>query len=82
MPNLKKAKKSAAKKPYVHKHKDGTVWAKGFIASGKMAGFWKWYRKDGTLMRTGHFENGKQVDEWITYDKKGNVVKKTTMKSK
>jgi antitoxin component YwqK of YwqJK toxin-antitoxin module len=74
------AKKSSAKKAYTHKHADGSVWAKGFLAGGKMAGFWKWYRKDGTLMRTGHFENGKQVDEWITYDKKGNIVKRTTFK--
>ena len=76
----KTVKKPAAKKPYVHRHKDGSVWARGFTAGGKMEGLWKWYRKDGSLMRVGHFEGGKQVGAWMTYDKKGRMVKKTMMK--
>ena len=80
MPKLKKAAKSSAKKPYVHKHSDGSVWAKGFIKGGKMEGLWKWYRKDGSIMRTGHFEKGMQVGAWTTFDRKGRMVKKTMMK--
>lgn len=80
MPKLKKAPKSAAKKPYVHRHADGALWARGFTADGAMEGLWKWYRKDGTLMRSGSFVKGKQVGEWTTYDKKGKVVKVTRMK--
>lgn len=73
------SRKKVAKKPYVHRHADGSVWARGFLAGGKMVGFWKWFRKDGSVMRTGRFDKGKQVGEWITYDKKGRVVKKTIL---
>lgn len=72
--------KPAKKTAYTQKHADGSVWAKGFMAGGKMTGFWKWFRKDGTIMRTGRFENGKQTGEWTTYDKNGRVVKVTKMK--
>ncbi len=78
-----KAKKPAVKKKaYVHKHADGTIWAKGFTAGGKMEGFWKWFRKDGTVMRTGSFTAGKQSGKWTTYDKKGKVVKVTDFKKR
>jgi hypothetical protein len=73
-------KKTAGKKPYVHRHADGSVWAKGFLMGGKMAGFWKWFRKDGTVMRSGSFTDGKQTGEWTTYDKKGRAVKVTKFK--
>jgi antitoxin component YwqK of YwqJK toxin-antitoxin module len=73
-------KKAAKKTAYTHRHADGSLWAKGFMQGGKMAGFWKWFRKDGTVMRSGTFLNGKQSGEWTTYDKKGRVVKVTTFK--
>ena len=69
-------------KPHIHYHKDGTIWAKGQLLDGVMAGYWEWFRKDGTIMRSEFFENGDQVGEWTTYDKDGRVVKVTTMKPK
>ena len=71
------SKKSTKSTAYIHYHKDGSIWAKGRMRSGKMHGYWEWFRKDGTRMRSGHFENGKQIGEWITYDKKGKVYKVT-----
>ena len=68
--------------PHVHYHKDGTIWAKGQLIDGAMAGCWEWFRKDGTIMRSGSLEDGEQVGEWTTYDKNGRVVKVTTMKPK
>ncbi len=68
------------KQKYTHYHKDGTLWAKGFMKGGKMEGYWEWFRKDGFKMRSGNFTNEKQVGEWITYDKTGRVVKVTKMK--
>lgn len=62
---------------YTHKHKDGSIWAKGSLRGGKMYGKWVWFRKDGSKMRSGHFDNNKQIAEWFTYDKKGGIVKKT-----
>ncbi len=67
-------------KKHTHYHKDGTVWAKGFLTGDKMDGYWEWFRKDGTKMRSGHFKLNKQVGKWTTYDKKGKVVKVTEMK--
>jgi antitoxin component YwqK of YwqJK toxin-antitoxin module len=75
------AKRSRAK-AHVHYHRDGTVWAKGWMADGVMTGYWEWFRKDGTLMRTGYFADGEQVGEWTTYDRAGKAVKVTTMKPK
>jgi antitoxin component YwqK of YwqJK toxin-antitoxin module len=66
--------------PYVGRHKDGSVWAKGQMLNGVPTGHWEWFRRDGTKMRSGHFESGQQVGEWITYDKKGRVFKVTKMK--
>jgi antitoxin component YwqK of YwqJK toxin-antitoxin module len=63
--------------PYIHYHKDGSVWAKGRMSGKVMVGKWTWFRKDGTKMRSGSFKKGKQAGEWVTYDKKGKVVKKT-----
>ena len=67
------------KKKYIHYHKDGSVWAKGFTRAGKMDGVWAWFRKDGSKMRSGSFEKGKQVGKWTTYDRKGKAVKVTQM---
>lgn len=69
---------------YIHRHKDGSIWAKGKLVGGECDGYWEWFRKparrggDGTKMRSGHFDMGKQVGEWITYDKKGKAIKVTT----
>ncbi len=60
-------------------HKDGSIWATGYLLDGKMDGFWKFYRKDGTKMRTGYFNKGLQTKDWMTYDKTGKLVKKTTL---
>ena len=78
-------KKSAGKKsaqPYIHYHKDGSIWAKGKVAGGVPTGYWEWFRKSGTKMRSGTFENGEQVGEWTTYDQQGEVHKITRMKPK
>ena len=61
-------------------HKDGSLWATGYMKGETMDGPWKWFRKDGTLMRSGAFANGVQVGDWVTHDKRGNVVKVTRMK--
>ena len=63
-------------------HKDGSVWARGFMCDGQMSGHWEWFRIDGTLMRSGHFVNGEQSGEWITFDKTGAPYKTTIMKPK
>ncbi|MES2953107.1 MAG: hypothetical protein V4674_00920 [Patescibacteria group bacterium] len=73
-------KKILRKKKHIHYHKDGSVWAKGFMRGEHMEGYWEWFRKDGSKMRSGHFEKNKQVGEWSTYDKDGKVVKVTRMK--
>ena len=67
------------KKEYTHYHKDGSIWAKGFMNGSKMDGYWEWFRKDGIRMRSGYFEEGKQVGKWITYDKVGKVYKITDL---
>jgi antitoxin component YwqK of YwqJK toxin-antitoxin module len=66
-----------AKKKHTHYHKDGTLWAKGFMLDSKMHGKWEWFRKDGSKMRSGSFVRGKQSGTWTTYDKTGKVVKIT-----
>jgi len=58
-------------------HKDGTLWAKGWMMDGVPTGYWEWFRRDGTKLRSGHFERGAQVGEWTTYDKTGTVYKVT-----
>ena len=68
------------KKRYTYYHKNGSIWAKGFMDNKTMAGYWQWFRKDGTKLRSGYFKNGIQTGEWITYDKKGNIYKKTIIK--
>ncbi len=65
---------------HIHRHKDGTVWAKGELKDGKMHGYWEWYRKDGSKMRSGTFVNGKQKGKWTTYAANGRVVKVTNFK--
>lgn len=64
----------------LHNHRDGTVWAKGWLLSDKAFGYWEWFRKSGTKLRSGYFHDGKQVGEWVTYDAKGNVYKITQKK--
>jgi antitoxin component YwqK of YwqJK toxin-antitoxin module len=63
-------------------HKDGSLWARGFMKGDLMDGPWKWYRKDGSLMRAGSFENEVQVGEWVTYAKDGRIVKVTRFSKK
>ena len=72
--------KKPAKKRYIKYHNDGSVWAKGFIAGGKMEGKWTWFRKDGSKMRVGNFVADTQTGTWTTYAKTGRVVKVTKMK--
>jgi antitoxin component YwqK of YwqJK toxin-antitoxin module len=76
------ATKRPAARPYVHYHKDGTVWAMGQMIDDVATGYWEWFRKDGSKLRSGYFENGKQTGEWTTYDRKGKVFKVTKMKAK
>ncbi len=71
------AKKTPRKK-YTQYHKDGSLWAKGFMAGDSMEGYWEWFRKDGTIMRSGHFKSNKQAGKWTTYDKNGRVVRVTS----
>ena len=74
------AKASKAKVPKSrrtpHKllHKDGSLWAQGFMKGESMDGSWKWFRKDGTLMRSGSFNNGVQIGDWVTHDESGRIV--------
>jgi antitoxin component YwqK of YwqJK toxin-antitoxin module len=63
-------------------HKDGSLWARGFMRGDVMHGPWEWLRKDGSKMRSGRFDNGAQVGAWTTYDKSGRIVKVTVMKPK
>jgi hypothetical protein len=65
---------------YTHYHKDGSVWAKGYVKDNTTHGYWEWFRKDGSKMRSGYFNKGKQTGTWTTYDKNGGVVKVTEMK--
>ena len=67
-------------KKYIRYHKDGSIWAKGWMNGATMVGAWIWYRKDGTKLRAGRFSNGKQIGEWVTYDQKGLIHKVTRMK--
>ncbi|HKQ44174.1 MAG TPA: hypothetical protein VJS47_02165 [Rhizomicrobium sp.] len=69
-------------KPFIKKHRDGSLWAKGQTLNGVPTGYWEWYRKDGTRLRSGYFKAGEQTGEWTTYDAKGRVYKVTQMKSK
>lgn len=70
------------KKKYIHRHKNGSIWAKGNMDDGVMENYWEWFRKDGSKMRSGYFEKGRQVGKWTTYDKLGKVVKVTDMDKK
>ncbi len=67
-------------RPFVHYHKDGSIWAKGQVIGTTPTGYWEWFRKDGTKLRSGYFEKGVQVGQWTTYDKHGAVYKITEMK--
>lgn len=67
---------------YTHRHKDGSIWAKGKFLNGKKDGYWEWFRKDGTKMRSGYFKNDKQVGDWTTFRKNGKIVKVTNFDRK
>ena len=69
-------------KEYIKFHDDGSIWAKGQVEDGIMAGYWEWFRKDGTKMRSGCFDDGRQVGEWVTYDQQGKPVKTTDFNKK
>ncbi len=56
---------------------NGFLKARGSMKTGKLHGYWEWYRKDGVIMRSGNFKNGENVGEWITYDSSGKVYKVT-----
>jgi antitoxin component YwqK of YwqJK toxin-antitoxin module len=78
---MAKAKRSR-RTPHKVLHKDGSLWAMGYMKGEVMDGPWKWFRKDGTLMRSGSFDSGAQVGDWATHDKDGRVVKITPMGKK
>ena len=65
------------RKTHTEYHKDGSIWARGYMVNGKCEGSWVWFRKNGTKMRSGNFLHGREVGEWITYDKKGKALKTT-----
>ena len=65
--------------PYTVHHKDGSIWATGFILDGCATGYWEWFRKGGTKMRSGSFKNGHQIGTWTTYTKDGKAYKVTDM---
>jgi len=71
---------SAKPEEFTQAHKDGSVWAKGYVIGDVPTGYWEWFRKDGTIMRSGHFRDGIQVGKWTTYDKQGAVYKVTDMR--
>jgi hypothetical protein len=64
---------------HIQLHRDGTLWARGWMSGEVQTGYWEWFRKDGTRLRSGHFIGGKQVGEWTTYDREGQVYKVTVM---
>lgn len=66
-------------KEFVKFHKNGTIWAKGFMKNDKQEGYWEFYRIDGSILRSGSFKDGKQVGIWTTYDKLGKVYKTTIL---
>ena len=76
------ATEKSALKPYILRHKDGSVWARGQTVDGVEVGYWEWFRKDGVRMRSGYFDVGQQTGEWTTYDKTGGVLRVTNMKPK
>jgi len=76
------ATKKILPKKVTHYHKDGSLWAKGFMLEDKMHGYWEWFRKDGIIMRSGYFDKGNQIGKWTTYDKDGNSYKVTEIKAK
>lgn len=69
-------------KEYIHRHRNGSLWAKGTMAGKKKEGYWEWFRKDGSKMRSGFFKKDKQIGNWTTYDKQGNTVKITNFDKK
>lgn len=76
------AAKRAKPEPFIHRYKDGSVWATGQTLDGKYTGYWEYFRKDGTRSGSGHFENGEKTGVWTTYRPDGTVEKVTTIKPK
>lgn len=58
-------------------HRDGTLWARGFLLDGEQHADWEWFRTDGSRMRSGAFDRGSQIGVWTSYDRDGRVVKRT-----
>ena len=73
---------SGSGEPYEKLHKDGSLWACGFMLDGETHGYWEWFRLDGTMMRSGTFDRGQQVGLWTTYDKFGAPYKETSFDPK
>ncbi len=69
----------SAAREHIQFHRDGTIWARGWMLGEMQTGYWEWFRKDGTRLRSGHFVEGRQVGEWTTYDREGQVYKVTVM---
>ncbi len=69
-----------AEDPYVLRHRDGSLWARGQTGDDVSKGYWERFRKDGTRLRSGNFEIGARTGEWITYDRIGNLYKVTTIR--
>lgn len=74
------ADQAKAPRPYIKRHRDGSIWAKGKVVGDVSEGYWEWFRKDGTKLRSGYFKKGQQIGEWTTYDRKGKVYKVTSFK--
>lgn len=74
--------KKSRPKPFVLRHKDGSLWARGQTVDGAPVGYWEWFRKNGVRMRSGAFSEGEPVGEWTTYDKTGAAYKVTNIKTK
>jgi len=71
-----------AKKDFVYYHKDGSIWAKGFMDDGVMEGYWEWFRKparpaggDGTKMRSGYFAEASKSVSGLFMTKKVRSIK-------
>ena len=70
------------KKPFIKRHRDGSLWAKGFLLNGKMEGYWEFYRLDGSRMGSGSFTQSQKTGDWTTYDRNGRVVRVTNFNKK
>ena len=46
---------------FEHRHKGGTIRARGQTLNGILTGYWEWFRTDGTKLRSGYLQNGEQL---------------------